>query len=298
MRDYGAVSPNFWTGHTGKLLRRHREAQLLAIYLMTSPHSNMIGVYRCPHMYCIEETGLTAAEVELAYQVLQDLDFCRYDHGTDEVFVVTMARWQIAESLKPADKRCKGISRELSRVLSDVLRQAFFAEYAQAFNLDGGISSPTQGGAKALRSQEQEQEHGHGQNQDKSTARDGMAAPPGDVDAGVWADFVRQRRAGLSNTAVQELRTAAAAANMPFEQALRLAIKRGWRGFEASWLVDATAPSSGQKNSSNRISETVPSAPGKDPALVKMDADSARAAPPPAGFFAQLRASVLGGQKQ
>lgn len=51
MRDYGSVSPQFWIGKTGKALRGKPEAQLLALYLMTCPHANMIGVFHCPVMY-------------------------------------------------------------------------------------------------------------------------------------------------------------------------------------------------------------------------------------------------------
>ena len=48
MRDYGKVSPGFWIGETGKALRGDMEAQIVALYLMTSPHATMTGVYHCP----------------------------------------------------------------------------------------------------------------------------------------------------------------------------------------------------------------------------------------------------------
>ena len=54
MRDYAKVSPKFWTGETGREIRRLDkeggsqgaskgvEGALVALYLMTSPHSNML----------------------------------------------------------------------------------------------------------------------------------------------------------------------------------------------------------------------------------------------------------------
>ena len=43
-RDYAIVTPQFWTGTTGREIRaRGRDAQLVALYLMTSPHANMLG---------------------------------------------------------------------------------------------------------------------------------------------------------------------------------------------------------------------------------------------------------------
>ena len=58
MRDYGVVSPQFWIGATGKRLRGNPDAQLLALYLMTSPHATMIGVFHCPILYMAHETGM------------------------------------------------------------------------------------------------------------------------------------------------------------------------------------------------------------------------------------------------
>lgn len=44
MREYAKVGPTFWTGSTGKALRRRGiEGVLVALYLVSSPHSNMHG---------------------------------------------------------------------------------------------------------------------------------------------------------------------------------------------------------------------------------------------------------------
>lgn len=60
MRDYGKVSPHFWIGRTGKELRQAGpESQLVALYLLTSPHANMIGLYYMPLAFLSHETGLT-----------------------------------------------------------------------------------------------------------------------------------------------------------------------------------------------------------------------------------------------
>lgn len=59
MRDYAQVCPQFWLGKTGKKLRGDAEAQLVALYLITSPHANMIGVFHCPMMYIAHETGMS-----------------------------------------------------------------------------------------------------------------------------------------------------------------------------------------------------------------------------------------------
>ena len=49
MREYTKVSPTFWIGYTGRQIRHFGgDTQLLALYLLTSPHSNSVGLYYCP----------------------------------------------------------------------------------------------------------------------------------------------------------------------------------------------------------------------------------------------------------
>ena len=58
MREYSKITPQFWLGSTGKKLRGHTEAQIVATYLLTSPHANMLGLYYLPKMFISHETGL------------------------------------------------------------------------------------------------------------------------------------------------------------------------------------------------------------------------------------------------
>ncbi len=58
MRDYAKVSPRFWLGETGRELRKAgAEAQVVAFYLMTSPHANMLGLYYLPVLYLVNRPG-------------------------------------------------------------------------------------------------------------------------------------------------------------------------------------------------------------------------------------------------
>lgn len=163
MRDYGTVSPQFWIGSTGKALRGNTAAQLLALYLMTNPHANMIGVYHCPILYMSHETGLPFEGASKALQSLIEAHFCSYDEATETVFVHRMAAHQIAESLKPSDNRVKGVERDVQSIISPSMKAAFLAAYGAAFNLQkqGRDASPSEAPPKPLRSQEQEQEQEH-----------------------------------------------------------------------------------------------------------------------------------------
>ena len=127
MRDYGKVSPQFWVGKTGRSLRGNMESQIVALYLMTSPHANMIGVFYCPVDYIAKETGLTIEGASKALQSLIEADFCTFEADTEYVFVHQFAFNQIGEELKPSDKRVQGVINELSKVPKGQCWQAFRA---------------------------------------------------------------------------------------------------------------------------------------------------------------------------
>lgn len=145
MRDYGKVSPQFWTGKTGKSLRGHAEAQIVALYLMTSPHSTMIGVFHLPKLYLAHETGLGMEAVEAGLARCIAAGFCAYDEDTETVFVVEMAAHQVGETLKPNDLRAKGLHRQYAAIAGTVLGDAFHARYGDAFDLPSKpLASPLQ----------------------------------------------------------------------------------------------------------------------------------------------------------
>lgn len=59
MRSSATVSPQFWTGVTGRSLRQHPDAHRLALYLVTCPNSTMIGLYYLPLPTSCHELGMT-----------------------------------------------------------------------------------------------------------------------------------------------------------------------------------------------------------------------------------------------
>lgn len=160
MRDYGVVSPKFWIGETGKSLRGDPHAQIVALYLMTCPHANMIGVFHCPLVYIAHETGIPFEGASKALQRLSEGGFCTYDEASETVFVHKMAAFQVGESLLAGDNRVKAVIKEWKNIAQPIIRQAFYAIYSVAFHLpteeENGRGSEAP--SKPLRSQEQDQE--------------------------------------------------------------------------------------------------------------------------------------------
>ncbi|MGG7180286.1 hypothetical protein [Klebsiella aerogenes] len=179
MRDYGKVSPHFWIGRTGKELRQAGpESQLVALYLLTSPHANMIGLYYMPLAFLSHETGLTMEGAKKGLNSAIKAGFCKYDEHSEMVWVIEMATHQIGEALKPGDKRCAGVQNEYNKLSDNLFLSEFYDKYSKQFNMTFPRSSEIQnpgkneGASKGLASQEQEQEQEQEKEQDQTNLSD------------------------------------------------------------------------------------------------------------------------------
>jgi hypothetical protein len=169
VRDYSKVEPKMWHGATMKALRKQgHEAVIVAMYLMTSPSSNMLGLYCQPILYMAHETGLGLEGASKGLARCVDAGFCAFDAESEMVWVVEMARYQIADKLKPGDLRCKGVQREYESLPDNPFLGEFYERYAECFRMTGNrgaqrssmpLKSEEQAPCKPLASQEQEQEH-------------------------------------------------------------------------------------------------------------------------------------------
>lgn len=160
MRDYAIIKPAFWLGKTGKTFRGDMQAQLVAIYLMTSPHSSMIGVYHCPIMYIAYETGMTPEGASKGLRSLIDSGFCTFDRDTDTVFVVNMLRYQVGDNLSPKDNRVKAIKKAYLDLPETNQKQDFACKYWELLGIEKPAEKPSykEAPSKPLRSQDQDQD--------------------------------------------------------------------------------------------------------------------------------------------
>lgn len=177
MREYGKVSPTFWTGHTGMALRAHGpEAMLVALYLMTSPMSNMLGIFPQPVLYIGSETGLMEKGARKGLRACCDVGFARYDEATQTVWVVEMAAWQIAKQLKASDNRCVGIQKEYEALPKNPFLGPWFDHYEHVFHLK--FRRDSEGPSKPLRSHEHEHEQEQEQDHEKDKRPSSTDKPP------------------------------------------------------------------------------------------------------------------------
>jgi len=138
MREFTKISGQFWIGHTGREIKRlGPECQITALYLLSGPSANAIGLYYLPLPTMAHETGLTPEKSRKALQQLVDLKFCTFDEISETVFVVNMARFQIGSRLKREDKRIIWIRRELEKMHSSPFFNRFLEIYGERFQLNG-----------------------------------------------------------------------------------------------------------------------------------------------------------------
>lgn len=244
MRDYGKVSPQFWTGDTGKALKKAGpEAVIVAMYLITSPHANMIGLYYLPMLYLAHETGLGNEGASKGLERAIEAGFCTYDEASEHVFVHAMARFQIGEQLDAKDKRCKGVENELAKTPKGALRLAFTKMYRVAFHL--AEPPKEEAPSKPLASQEQEQEQEKEKEQEK---KEHGASPHGSRLPADWKlpddlrAWARQERTDLNID-----REAASFADYWHGVAGAKARKTDWPATWRNWIRRADGPRKGHQ---------------------------------------------------
>lgn len=147
---YARILPTLWTGETGRRLRGDTEAQIVALYLMTSPHANMLGVYYLPLAYLAHDTGLPSEGALKGLQRLIEEGFCSYEGASEVVYVRKFAEYQTGASLKRADNRVKSIREAVVELRHLPYVADFIRDYADAYHLrdllnDEGGPAPRKG---------------------------------------------------------------------------------------------------------------------------------------------------------
>jgi len=121
----------------------------------------------------------------------------------------------------------------------------------------------------------------------KNTAT--IVAPPDGVSSEVWSEFVKQRKmkkAQITGLVLMGIQREADKAGFTLENALREVVLRGWTSFKAEWVAEKPVAN----HRKDVVFTTVPSSMERDPALVKLDEDRKKVAPPNPEILAKIRA--------
>ncbi|HSW68534.1 MAG TPA: conserved phage C-terminal domain-containing protein [Gammaproteobacteria bacterium] len=98
MRMYGSVHISFWENSETQNLSD--QAKLLAIYLLTGPHTNMAGVFRLPDGYIKEDLGWDIETVKNTFHELSQIDFLTRDDERGWLVIHQFLKWNPIQNPK------------------------------------------------------------------------------------------------------------------------------------------------------------------------------------------------------
>jgi hypothetical protein len=135
-----------------------RDAQVLALYAITAPGSNMIGLFYLPLPIIAHETGIPFEGVKEAIRTLSEGGFLQYDEAEEVVWIPEMAKFQIGDGpLAPKDNRIKGIAHEAAPYRKSRFFNEFIKRYGRAYRLDEPQNFPPEPSSEGRGSSEDAQ---------------------------------------------------------------------------------------------------------------------------------------------
>lgn len=123
MRDYGKVHTSFWASDTLKDL--DADAKLLALYLLTSPHTNASGAFRLPDAYACEDLKWEPKRLRNGFKTLSEVGFIAHCNATSWVWICKFGDWN-----KPDNPNIK---KAIIKTVEAVPRNVSFRENLLAY---------------------------------------------------------------------------------------------------------------------------------------------------------------------
>ena len=120
---YRSIDTKFWTDP--KVRDLSPPHKLLFLYLITTTHSHVSGIYYMPKIFIHHETGLSLAEVDRGIDTLSKAYLCLYDTRTEVVWIRHMLRYQ-----HHGEKIRLAVAAQLTSLHKCPIIQEFLSEYA------------------------------------------------------------------------------------------------------------------------------------------------------------------------
>ena len=96
MREYGIVQTDFWINPRYSALSGN--AKLIAVYLLSSPHTTMLGCFRLPADYIAVDLCLDKSVIHAALQELITINFLSVDFKNHWVLIHHFLDWNPIEN--------------------------------------------------------------------------------------------------------------------------------------------------------------------------------------------------------
>lgn len=134
MREYGKIHGRFWTSGTIRSLTD--DGRILAAYLLTTNHANMLGCFYMPAGYVAEDLKWGIERVREGFAELFHKGFATFSEGSSWVVIHTFLKWNQLENpnvVKAAVKLFDQIPDDCG--LKPLLAR-FIKEYESRFPVD------------------------------------------------------------------------------------------------------------------------------------------------------------------
>ncbi|MBL8605214.1 MAG: hypothetical protein JNK72_25005 [Myxococcales bacterium] len=133
--EWRSLSSKLWWGETGDALLQAGglAAIALAVYLVSGPSSQSLGLYPLDVTTVAKDTGLTVSEAERLLALVERTGFAERIEGW--VWVREMAAWQYQPELKRESPAWKGVMARLDRLRSTPFLAVFLERYGAAWSL-------------------------------------------------------------------------------------------------------------------------------------------------------------------
>lgn len=133
MREYGTIHKGFWASESLKAL--DGDSRLLAAYLLTSPHTTMIGAFRLPDAYACDDLGWESKQLRNGFETLSSAGFIKYDQATKWVWIIKFLAWN-----KPANPNIWKAAVKLAEGVPDAV--SFRSEVLSSVGVSETVSEP------------------------------------------------------------------------------------------------------------------------------------------------------------
>lgn len=174
MRDYGKVHATFWSSQTTRDLSD--DGRLLALYLLTSPHSTIAGVFRLPDGYVCDDLQWSAERVREGFAELFRNGFANRCETTKWVFVVQHLKWNAPDN---PNQRKAAAKVALSIPDACAWKAQFMRVCGESLGIDpADFENPSETVPEPFANQKQEQEQEQEQKQEKAGAPPPEPATP------------------------------------------------------------------------------------------------------------------------
>jgi hypothetical protein len=134
MREYGKIHSSFWTSQD--IREAGEDGRTLAAYLLTSPHSNMLGCFRVPLAYVSDDLKWPLERVLEGFEKLSKRVWLTFDKGSEWVVIHKFLKWNQPENpnvVRAAEKLFAQIPS--SSNVKPILAWAI-AEFESRFSVD------------------------------------------------------------------------------------------------------------------------------------------------------------------